>query len=473
MTNLRSKLIARLADTEGSAIVIAVVVLLIVTILAGAVISVGVQTNGSTRRDANKKNALEAAEAGLQVALYRINMLNPQNTLCVGDLTQATVPASGWCASSVYSLGNGASYQYYTTPILPAGVDAQGKPCVGEQFVDTTVSERCIMAIGTSNGVTARSEVRTAAFTAKPLFPVAGVTGLLGVTMSGNANVSGETGSNRAVSLTGNANSNGIVLGPGGSFTHSGNASGGTVSQLQTPIVLSNVNPGTSSQSSLANCPGRQLSGYPACNDNYRIANGLLTPPVTPYDQSSGNVTYTASTRSLTLTGNSSLTLGGGLYNFCSISASGNSVITIAATTQAEIFIDSPDDPNSGCPAGSGGMSMSGNAAWDNQSNNPLALQLYLYGLNNGSASLSLSGNANFTGVIYAPTTNITMSGNGKITGAIAGRQVSISGNGLNYDSRTATLQATTTGVYYRSAWAQCTPQWNGVDPSSGCGGNS
>jgi hypothetical protein len=460
-----NKLLSRLAaDPTGSAMVVAVIALLVVSVLAATAVAIGVQTNTSTRRDANKKNSLEAAEAGLQVALYRLNMLNLSSTLCLGD-SPTTAPTSGWCTSSVYTLGNGSTYQFYTTPILPSGLDVQGKPCVGMQILDTTVTQRCVMAVGTSNGVTSRSEVRVTAYKATPLFPVAGVTGLLSVTLSGNGAVTGATGSNGPISLSGNASSNGIVLGPAGTYSHSGNASGGTLTNLQAPIVLDPVNPGTSGQSSLANCPARQSAGYPACNDNYRITSGL--------DTSSGNVTYTASTRTLSMSGNSSLTLGGGIYNFCQITASGNSTITISSATTAEIFIDSPDDPNSSCPSGTGNMSLSGNFAWVNQSNNPLNLQLYVYGLNDGSSSISMSGNSNFTGVIYAPQSSITMSGNGQTDGAIAGRRVTLSGNGFNYDSRTATLQATTTGVYFRSAWAQCTPTWTGTDPSSGCGGNN
>ena len=62
---------------------------------------------------------------------------------------------------------------------------------------------------------------------------------------------------------------------------------------------------------------------------------------------------------------------------------------------------------------------------------------------------------------------------NKQISVQAANGTVTLSGNGFNYDSRTATLQATTTGVYFRSAWAQCTPTWTGSDPNSGCGGNS
>ena len=52
--------------------------------------------------------------------------------------------------------------------------------------------------------------------------------------------------------------------------------------------------------------------------------------------------------------GNSSLTLGGGLYNFCEIDMSGQASMTMASGVIAEIFIDSPDDPDSGCASGSG-----------------------------------------------------------------------------------------------------------------------
>jgi hypothetical protein len=262
------------------------------------------------------------------------------------------------------------------------------------------------------------------------------------------------------------------VLGPGGSYSHSGQASGGVVTTLTSPIVLSPVNPGTSNQSSLANCPARQSAGYPACNDDYRITNGLASPKVAPFDSSSGpGISWTASTRTLSLSGQASLTLGGGLYNFCSLNLSGQASITIAATVQAAIFIDSPDDPGSGCAAGSGDLSMSGQASWNNLSQNPLGLQLYVYGLNNGTGSVSLSGQANFYGILYAPQSNVSLTGQGRVVGAVASKSASVSGQGFNYDSRVSTLQATSNGLYYRTAWAQCAPAPpSSSTPQAGCG---
>jgi hypothetical protein len=191
---------------------------------------------------------------------------------------------------------------------------------------------------------------------------------------------------------------------------------------------------------------------------------------VVPFDQSTG-LNWSAQNRTLTLSGNASLTLGGGLYNFCQITMSGNAAITVAANVQAEVFIDSPDDPGSGCQNGTGSLTMSGNATWVNLSQNPLALQLYVYGLNNGSSSITYSGNANIYGTLYAPKSAITLSGNGKEIGAIAGRSVTISGNGFNWDTRDASLQAGVTGLYYRTGWAQCTPTSpSGSNPGAGCG---
>jgi hypothetical protein len=460
----RTRAANSLRSEKGAAMTIAVIVLMVVTTLASAVVAIAVQTNGSTRRDANHKSALEAAEAGLQIALYRLNMLQPGTLLCVGDI--AKLPDStGWCASSAYTLGNGSTYQYWTTPI-----EGSSSPCVGLQFVSTDVAQRCITAVGTSNGVAARSQIRVVAFAAQPLFPIGGAVGLISVSLSGSATVTGIAGSNGAITSSGSSNAGAINLGPNGSFTSSSSVSSGTVTKLSSPIVLDAVDPGTSNQGSLANCPARQQAGYPACNDDYRIANGLASPPVTPYDQSSAGVTFTASTRTLTLS-NASLTLGGGLYNFCNLTASGTSTITVAPTAQTEIFIDSPDDPNSGCPSGSGSLNLSGSSTFVNQSLNPLALQIYVYGFNNGTNKVTLSGSSAMYGVLYAPQSQVTLSGTGRVYGGVAGRTLTISGSGLTWDNRVGTLQATTTGLYYRAAWAQCTPTPTvSTDPGSGCG---
>jgi hypothetical protein len=469
ITHLRHRLVRRLSTEDGSAIIIAVITLLVVTMLATVTVASSVQTNLSTRHDAAYKNAAEAAEAGLQIAVYRLNMLNPSSTQCVGDAV-ASPGANGWCASSWYSMGNGTQYQYYTSPVM-----GTGSTCIGLTITNTDVAQRCVTAVGQVLGVgsptpiTARSQIRIGSFIATPLFPDAGVVGLKDVGMSGNASVTGSAASNGTISQTGNAKSTGIILGPAGTYTHSGKASGGSITRLSSPLVLDPVNPGTSNQTSLADCPDREAAGYPSCNDDYRIVNGMQSKPVTPYDQSSG-ISFSASTRVLSMSGNASLTLGGGLYNFCSLSMSGNATLTIASGVTAEIFIDSPDDPGSGCASGTGSLTMSGNGGFINPSNNPLSAQFYVYGLDNDSGTVTLSGNANMYAVVYAPQSQVTLSGNGTLVGGLAGENVTITGNGFNWDGRAGTIQATTQGIYYRTGWSQCDPSATTTDPGSGCG---
>ena len=303
IARLHSRVTRRLSGEEGMAMIVAITVMLVVTTLATVVVETAVQTNVSTRRDFNYKDAAEAAVAGLQIAIYRLNMINPSSSQCVGDAV-ATAGTNGTCASSWYSLGNNTYYKYYTTPVLSTGAT-----CIGLTITTSDVNLGWVTAIGRAaatlsggvptGGVSARSQIRTGAFSATPLFPDAGVVGLKAVSMTGNASVTGSAASNVSVSQTGNANSQGILLGPAGVYTHSGQASGGTVSKLTSPIVLDPVDPGTSNQTSLSLCPDRAAAGYPACNDDYRIVNGLQSHPVTPYDQSSGNVTYNATTRVL------------------------------------------------------------------------------------------------------------------------------------------------------------------------------
>jgi Tfp pilus assembly protein PilX len=471
MTRLaHNPLIARLRSDDGVAMIVAVIVLMITSALVAVAVSVAMQANGSTLRDQNKKNALEAAEAGLQIANYRLNMLRPSDTLCVGD-TVASPDSTGTCASSTYAFGNGSTYSYRMTPVLGASAT-----CVGMTLSsNTNISQRCLTAVGTTNGISARSQIRVAAFAATPLFP-ADITGINGITNGNNASVHGIEASNKTITGGNNQTTitGGVELGPGGSYT---GASSPTQATLSSPLVLGPVDPGTSNQTSLGLCPDRAAAGYPACNDDYRITNYLNNPssPTSPFDPSNG-VSFNAATRTLS-TSNShpAITLGGGIYNFCEVDILNNATIILAPGVKVEIFIDSPDDPDSGCAAGTGSLNVKNNVTWVNPSNDPTALQIYVYGFNDGSNVVNFKNNGNCTCVLNAPLSTINLSHNSSIsdlTGAVSGAVVNVPNNFLfNGDPRTGSLQGTSTGLYYRTAWAQCTPAPpTPTVPGSGCG---
>ncbi len=451
LTDSRAARIAR--DESGIALIAAMMALMVTALLTAAAVTVATHDSNLANNDGNQRGALEAAEAGLQVGLYRVNMLQPSAANCVGDAV-ATPAGNGECASSSYTLGNGSSYSYYTTPVL--GLTGT---CVGGTVINSaSISNRCITAIGTDNGVTARSQVRVASFSAVPLFPVAGITGLLGITNVNNADINGSEASNGTIVADNNVTITGsLELGPSGKYQPGNNASTPPETVLSSPIVLSPVDPGNSATS----------------NNDYRISNYLNNPshPTSPYDQTSGSVSFNATTRALTLGNNASITLGGGLYNFCSISATNNVSINLAPGVSTEIFIDSPSDPGSGCASGSGTLNIKNNATFTNPSDNPDALQIYVYGPDTGSNEVEFKNNGVFYGVIYAPTSTVELSNNANFNGAISADTVQLDNNfSFNWNANAGTLDATTQGLYYRTAWARCSISYSNTTPSSGCG---
>jgi Tfp pilus assembly protein PilX len=445
-----------LRGQDGVALPVALMVLMIVTLLVAAATTLSVSTNSLTNRDANSKSALGAADAGQRVAVYRLNMLAPADGNCVTTVVAA--PVAGKCPQDgPEGLGNGATFTYSMTPVLGAGASCAGLSVVNQ----AGLSQRCITAIGAVNGVSRRTQTRVVAFAAQPLFPVAGFIGLKKVNMTNNATIAGAVASNGPITIDGSKVTE-TDLGPVATYSTPNGGNAGTVvrrTASQGAYVLSPADPGNSA----------------TVNDNGRIANGLLTPPTPLYDASS-NATFASATRSLTVSGGA-LTLGGATYNFCNLTLSA-STLALGIGAKTRIFIDSPDRPGSGCPPGSGVLTMSNNVQVLNASHDPTALQIYVYGWSNGANVVKLNSNSPAYEVIYAPQSTVDLTDNGGVIGGVAaGSIVSLGAqdqySGSNYsawDPRAAQLQARSTGLYFRSAWQECpaTPS-SPTDPASGC----
>jgi type II secretory pathway pseudopilin PulG len=440
----------RITDESGVALIAALCALLIILLLSAAAATVSMQTNHYANRDYRNKNALEAAEAGLQVALYRLNMLQPADSNCIADAV-ATPGSNGWCQSSTTVLGNGSSYQYYSTPVLGSGAT-----CAGYTVSDTSastdgISNRCITSVGTSNGIVARSQIRAAAFTPREAFPAA-ITGINGITNNNNAYIGGAEASNQTITASNGVTINGgVELGPSGSFQGSGNPSR-TI--LSSPIVLDPVNTGNSATD----------------NSDARITNGL--------DNSSG-ISFDPTTRTLTTTSNhATLTLGGSVYNFCQVTISNNVTINIAPGARVEIFIDSPYDQGSGCPAGTGTLDMANNVRWNFTSQDPTQLQIYVYGTppNSGGPTnnVTVSNNDTCYCTLYAPWSTVYLShssNNSAMVGAVSAQYVNVSNNfDFTWSPNAGNLQVGVQGLYYRTAWTQCASAYSAASPGAGCG---
>lgn len=470
------RVLSRLGRSEdGVVMIVAMAVLLILGIITAVSVEAATQFSGTANRDTLRKRALEAADAGLQVATYRLNMLNPTSTGdCVSDHVYTPSPAGSSCGPHTQDLGNGASFTYYTTPVLSSSAS-----CAGLPITNSTVDQRCITATGTVNGIVRRTQVRVAAYTGAPIFPVNGVIGLSGVTVYNGATINGNEASNGQITLKTNATATSTVLGPSAPpVAGQGSSGAGTVTrrpQSQGPFVLSPVNPGNSAD--------------PDHNDNYRIVNGLMSPPGSQADAAGGSVSYTPSSRTLSLGNNSTLLLGGAIYNFCSLSLGNGATITVAQSPpdmpphKVAIFIDSPARPGSNCPAGSGTLTMANGSSFINQTPgtepgiayDTTALQIYVYGWPSSYSSnanvVSFDVGVNFYGTIYAPQSTVSVNNAAASYGAIAGNIVNFNNSGaFTGDQNDLGIQSSTDGTFFRTAWHECLPQApNPNDPQSGC----
>jgi hypothetical protein len=163
----------------------------------------------------------------------------------------------------------------------------------------------------------------------------------------------------------------------------------------------------------------------------------------------------TINSGALTLSGNTVRTLGTGTYWFTSIRITGNGQLQVSGAVK--IYVTGSID------IGGNGIATAGN----------LPPNLFIYGTAanlssptvNVCTSVSIHGNGNFYGAVYAPSANIAVSGNGAAFGSLTGNTVQINGNGgFHYDEAlgnlgrfvtTSTSTTYTTTGYTRYSWRE------------------
>ena len=98
-----------------------------------------------------------------------------------------------------------------------------------------------------------------------------------------------------------------------------------------------------------------------------------------------------------------------------------------------------------------GGVQIDGNGL-ANTTDDPANVHIYSL----GTADVQLNGNADFTGVVYAPNSTIQSNGNGNINGALVGKSINFNGNAqMHYDIQ---LGSTAASPYYAvKSWVELT----------------
>jgi hypothetical protein len=468
--SIRCRLRDLMRSEQGIALPVALFTTVAAMALGGVAILSSIDVQHGVTRDNGSKSAIAAADAGANVALHRLNSyaleLNKEKPCLAknasGKLEPSAAPKGGkpgWCASIENEEVGGATFSYWVS-------------AVGSAKEAGCALDICIVSTGSANNVSRRVELSLkesawGALISNPKLTqelkettegkelteheikvleeqlkkaqeeashggfVPGLAGKNEITISGNGNIRVGVGTNGNLVTSGNASICGdILVGVGKSWKKSGNAtqcSGHTVTQgtLTLPEVSSFMPSNIATSNSdyrLVKCTKTTEPKSPTgCqSDTYSGGTWTTTSPWNP------------STRAISASGNTTLTIGGGDYWICSITLSGNSQLIMAAGAHARFFFDTPEHCGT-----SNQISMSGNNVITASGYQPSKSQFdmpgfYLLGSPTTASQLSLSGNSSTTDefVIYGPNTDISISGNATFKGIVAGKTISMSGNG-------------------------------------------
>lgn len=456
---IRARLLLLARGEGGMALPAALFATVASLALAGAAVLSTVDVQHGARRDNGSKSAIGAADAGANVAMMRLNRHAAQLTsekpcfklnATTGELEPGAAPVSepGWCAPIEGEVG-GATYSYRTSA-YGAGL---GTIHVVSTGTANEVTRRIQLSLTESNlwtGVTKtelikketelaekngtsktelkklEEELVVAEEELKKSGGIAGLVGREGITASGNSDIHVGVATNGNLTTSGNTSiCGGIQVGIGKKWTHSGNASQCSgYSVTEGTLALPAVSSFMPSDIATHNSNGRITvcsKGLPAeCQKDTYNGTWSKTAPFNPTN------------RSISLSGNTILTLGGSDYWICSIQLSGNSKLIMAKGAHVRFFFDTPEHCGT-----SNQISMSGNneITATGYLGTPGHFDMpgfYLLGSTAYTSQVSLSGNSTTTDefVVYGPDSYINVSGNATFKGIVAGKQIAWSGNG-------------------------------------------
>jgi len=416
------------------------------TVLMASVLAMGfgsvaavatINAQSGSVRDQDTKAAIAAADAGAQRALYSYNKTATSTSLpCLvpgagGALVPGAALGDGWCPTVTGAVAS-ASYSYRVRPIIASGA----------------IDRVEVVSTGTSDAVSRRIDV-VANTASGQVFSHWSVIGDQYVSLDSNAGISSSTASNGDVSLD-------------------------STSQICGDIqygVGHTVNFGGS---------GSQCSGYT------QTAGSVSLPPVNQGDvvtsnsngrfftqdiRSSSAVTYDATTRTLILGTNTSLTLGGANYSLCKLRMASNTAIYIAAGANVKIYFDSPENCHQ--PSGVVQMDLVSNSNILTTGSSPASAAFLFVGSDTLATSAVLSSNTtvgcNFEILLYGPRTDITLTSNTSICGGVAGKSIHMNSNAHvspHPDATNFTLPVPT--HFTLSKYVECGPATSSV-PNVDC----
>lgn len=443
--SLRRRLHELRHSERGMALPVALFGMIASMALAGAAVMSTIDVQQGSHRDNSSKSAIAAADAGANVARLRLaryaTVLDSETAPCLavgsgGLLTASAAQADGWCPPVAGTVG-GAAYSYRVTPV--------GTTC--------GTYDLCVVSSGSANGVTRRIEVtynsdgsggsggggsteeeeeeeEEAGSDWSTGIGIDGVIGVDNVEIDNNADARVNVGTNGNAVVHNNGNVCGNIrhgVGKKAEFGINGTQCKGykiTEGNVELPPVSSFM-----------------PSNISTSNSNYRLVK--CTSSKVPagcqsdtYSKSfTSTVPWNASTRTISTSNNSTLTLAGGDYFICKLTLGNNSHLIMADGSTIRVFFDTPE--NCGLGAGAKQIDISNNSGVTATGYQPTLGQydmpgFYLMGSTSISTKVEMSPNSGTNEfILYAPNTEVLIKNNATYIGIIAGKTVQLKNNAI------------------------------------------
>jgi hypothetical protein len=450
----------RLGEQGGFAMPVVIAVSSLLMLVAAAAVTSGLSSTTSSNRDRQVKVSRQAADAGLELALYHLNaVLAGEAQPCAardaaGNFTLTGYAAGGqWCAPVTDTMADGSKVEYQVS---------------AETSIPGTHPEqvtRKIVATGTYLGQKRRVYTEIRAIRGIVGFGIYGIAARDQITLINNVRIGTET---HPVDVR----TNGDIL-------------------MQNDVQLcGNVTPGpgkTLTQTDHAEiCPGKsttpatsqlQFEEFAAqhdaawnVNDNSRLGCGGGPGKDACYDPA--NIKWDASKRELIVEDDAELTLSGSVYSLCRLNLKNNSRLFIAPrppNSPIKIYFNSP----SNCGGITENIMIENGWGVTNNNADPTTLQFFVRGDASTPTRVNIKNNtvnsAATPMMLYAPNSEVILENNAMISGGLVGKTVLIKNNvQFNYDPNSLMPPISTALVYQPTQHRECSPEPSGA-PDSGC----
>lgn len=432
--------------SRGSAVITVLVLAAVTAVIASGFLFRSAQEAKLASRGFFQNAAVNLAEAGVEEGLY-------------ASSTSGFTSANGWALASgsttdyVKTISSGFDYHQATGAIY-IRVDGANSttPAVTAAGVISIPNQRSIV-----------KQIRVGG-TARRLWS-SGIVAKNVLTFSGNAAIdsydssvgvfnSATNRSDQAIVASASTALDTVVLGSNASIygyvATTGDdpvvGSGGRIYGATTPSGT-NVDTSRIRHDFTANLP--DVTGPTGTAVSLSAISATLTLPRSG-DTPGSNGRYLYTTTSVSLSGSRTLSIMGpvDLIVTDSISVSGNSEVTVGGSGSTNPSL------NLYCP---GSISMGGNGM-TNATSVPSNVTIWGTAASPATQTVSISGNGEYIGTIYAPNGNLTLSGSGSTSGAVIANNVTVSGNGqYHYDTRLANVHTPLDSSFRVSAWAELT----------------